>query len=199
VLTGIDSALYRKDEYVDIPYGHYGNSKKLAENYLIDKFNENLIDPTIFRAFWIFGPYNDPSAKEWFTKKRAIIFGDGKNHKNITHTDNIIYAFRLSENEKSTYGKKYWLGEDENYTQLKLHKLIAEYYGISFNPIFIPNYVCSMTRSFNKILGKFGFQIWPFDAISKMNLSLNFNNDEIKKDIQYKNVVTLENDVNKYF
>ena len=84
VLTGLDSTLYRKGEYVDIPYGHYGNSKKLAENYLIDKFNENLIDPTIFRAFWIFGPYNDPSAKEWFTKKRAIIFGDGKNHKNIT-------------------------------------------------------------------------------------------------------------------
>ena len=64
------------------PYKHYGESKYLGEQYVLDKTREGKIDGTSLRGFWFFGPYA-PARNMGFVKMffwpRQIVFGDGQN------------------------------------------------------------------------------------------------------------------------
>ncbi len=39
------------------PYRHYGRSKRLAEEYVLEKTRAGQLDGTSLRGFWFFGPY----------------------------------------------------------------------------------------------------------------------------------------------
>lgn len=87
------------------PYKNYGKSKYLAEQYILDKTKEGKIDGTSLRGFWFFGPFA-PARQLTFVNMfywpRQIVFGNGKNLRSISHTDNIIDAFFAVEKNSAT-------------------------------------------------------------------------------------------------
>ncbi len=98
------------------PYKHYGRSKWLGEQYVLEKTREGKIDGTSLRGFWFFGPYA-PARNMGFVKMffwpRQIVFGNGKNLRSISHVDNIVQAFLRAEKKPATFGKWYWVGDGE--------------------------------------------------------------------------------------
>jgi hypothetical protein len=90
------------------PYRDYGTNKHLAERYVLDRTRDGLIDGTSLRGFRFFGPHPPPRQQKFFAMfrwKRQIVFGNGRNHRSITTTDNLAHAIILAAGRSETYGK----------------------------------------------------------------------------------------------
>ena len=182
------------------PYGPYGYSKWLAEDYVLRKSREGAIDGTAIRAFWIFGPFGDDTQKAWFQRKNAIVFGDGNNYRSISHSDNIFHAFAQCENQPNSFHNWYWIGESKsNYTQNQMHTILAQAFGVAYHPIKFPAMICDSIRFFNRYFTKTGFQIWALDSISKLNLDIAGSIDRAKQDFNYNPIMSIESEPRGYF
>ena len=134
----------RFDEHTPArPYGHYGRSKWLAEEYVLEKSRAGQIDGTSLRGFWFFGPHA-PARQLTFARMfarwpRQVVFGDGKNLRSISHVDHIVQAFLAAETRPATYGKWYWIGdEDGGYTVDALYAKLAGAFQRRYRPVYVP-------------------------------------------------------------
>ncbi len=142
------------------PYKNYGKSKYLAEKYVLDASKAGVINGTSLRGFWFFGPFmpeRNSSFFKMFKWKKQIVFGNGKNYRSISHIDNIIQAFILSEKSPATYNKWYWIGgRKPDYTVNDIYKEICEGLHVHYKPLHIPGFICECFNVFDSFLGMFG-------------------------------------------
>lgn len=172
-----------------VPYKNYGNSKFLAEKYLLQKTQEGLIDGTSLRGFWFFGPFAPERNKAFFKMfkwKRQIVFGNGKNFRSISHIDNVIQAFLKAEKNKQTFGKWYWIGDEKaDYTVNEIYTNIAEGMGVTFKPFYIHKCICSFLSCIDSMLGKAGILNATIHAAGKFHLDIAGDITAAKRDFNY--------------
>jgi nucleoside-diphosphate-sugar epimerase len=178
------------------PYKNYGKSKYLAEKYILDKTKEGKIDGTSLRGFWFFGPFA-PARQLTFVNMfhwpRQIVFGNGKNLRSISHTDNIIEAFFQAEKNPATFGNWYWIGNDQPHPNVDgIYTAIANALGVPYKPFYIPKIMCRGFELFDDILGKFNYLHPTIHAAGKFDYNIAGNIDKAKRDFGYEPKVTLE-------
>lgn len=178
------------------PYKNYGKSKYLAEKYILDKTKQGKIDGTSLRGFWFFGPFA-PSRQlnfvNMFYWPRQIVFGNGKNLRSISHTDNIIEAFFQVENNPSTYGNWYWIGNDQPHPTVDgIYTAIANALGVPYKPFYIPKIACRGFELLDDMLGKFNYLHPTIHAAGKFDYDIAGNIDKAKRDFGYNPQITLE-------
>jgi dihydroflavonol-4-reductase len=178
------------------PYKNYGKSKYLAENYILDKTKEGLIDGTSLRGFWFFGPFMPERNMNFFKMfywKRQIVFGNGKNFRSISHVDNIIQAFIKAEQKKETVGKWYWIGgEKADYTVDEIYANIAEGLGVIYKPLYVPNWICELFNILDSAIGIFGKINATTHAAGKFHKDIAGKINVAEKDFNYKPDVGFE-------
>jgi dihydroflavonol-4-reductase len=178
------------------PYKNYGRSKYLAEKYILDKTNEGLIDGTSLRGFWFFGPFAPTRQMNFvnmFRWPRQIVFGDGKNFRSISHIDNIIQAFFKAERSANTYGKWYWIGNDEPHITVDtIYATIANVFGVQYKPLYIPKILCRCLEIFDIMLGKMNYINSTIQAAGKFDYHICGTIENAKKDFGYEARVTLQ-------
>lgn len=185
------------DEHTPVsPYKNYGKSKYLAEKYILDKTKEGKIDGTSLRGFWFFGPFA-PSRQlnfvNMFYWPRQIVFGNGKNLRSISHTDNIIEAFFQVENNPATYGNWYWIGNDQPHPTVDgIYTAIANALGVPYKPFYIPKIACRGFELLDDMLGKFNYLHPTIHAAGKFDYDIAGNIDKAKRDFGYNPQITLE-------
>jgi len=178
------------------PYKNYGKSKYLAEKYILDKTKEGKIDGTSLRGFWFFGPFA-PARQLTFVNMfhwpRQIVFGNGKNLRSISHTDNTIEAFFQAEKNPATFGNWYWIGNDQPHPNVDgIYTAIANALGVPYKPFYIPKIMCRGFEVFDDILGKFNYLHPTIHAAGKFDYDIAGNIDKAKRDFGYEPKVTLE-------
>lgn len=178
------------------PYKNYGKSKYLAEKYILDKTKEGKIDGTSLRGFWFFGPFA-PARQLTFVNMfywpRQIVFGNGKNIRSISHTDNIIEAFFSVENNPATFGQWYWIGNDRPHPTVDdIYKTIAQALGVPYKPLYIPKIICRGFESLDSLLGWFNYLHPTIHAAGKFDYDIAGDIDKAKRDFGYEPKVTLE-------
>ena len=138
------AAQRRFDEHTPArPYGNYGRSKWMAEEYVLEKTRAGEIDGTSLRGFWFFGPHA-PARQLTFARMfarwpRQVVFGDGQNLRSISHVDNIVQAFLAAETQPATHGKWYWIGDgDGGYTVDALYAKLAGAFHRRYRPVYVP-------------------------------------------------------------
>ena len=177
------------------PYKHYGRSKWMAEEYLMEKTRSGAIDATVLRGFWFFGPFA-PERQIGFVRSffwpRQPVFGTGKNLRSISHVDNVAQAFFRAEHAANTYGKWYWIGDGEGgYTVDQIYAHIAEALGRTYRPFYIPVFVCRMLDLADRLLGKLG-RIHPtVHAAAKFRFDIAGSSAAAERDFGYEPKVTL--------
>jgi dihydroflavonol-4-reductase len=185
------------DEHtVATPYKNYGKSKYLAEKYILDKTKEGKIDGTSLRGFWFFGPFA-PARQLTFVNMfhwpRQIVFGNGKNLRSISHTDNIIDAFFAVENNTTTFGNWYWIGNDQPHPNVDMiYTAIANALNVHYKPFYIPKILCRGFELFDTILGKFNYLHPTIHAAGKFDYDIAGDIDKAKRDFGYNPKVSLE-------
>jgi nucleoside-diphosphate-sugar epimerase len=182
------------------PYKNYGKSKYLAEKYLLEKTREGLIDGTILRGFWFFGPFAPERNLNFFKMfrwSRQIIFGNGQNFRSISHVDNVIQAFLKAENAPATIGKWYWIGDEKpDYTVNEIYKNIADGMNVKFKPLYIPTVFCEILSWTDSILNWFGVLNPTIHAAGKFHLDIAGDISAAKRDFNYSPSVSF-NEINK--
>ena len=178
------------------PYKNYGSSKYQAEQYILDKTKEELIDGTSLRGFWFFGPFMPDRNKDFFKMfywKKQIVFGNGKNFRSISHVDNIIQAFSKAEKNKNTYGKWYWIGDKKsNHTVDNIYQMIADGLGVKYNPFYVPRWMCELFSILDSFLGIFGRLNATVHAAGKFHKDIAGEISAAEKDFNYKPDVGFE-------
>ena len=178
------------------PYKNYGKSKYLAEQYILDKTKEGKIDGTSLRGFWFFGPFA-PARQLTFVNMffwpRQIVFGNGKNLRSISHTDNIIEAFFQVENNPTTYGNWYWIGNDQPHPTVDaIYTSIANALNVKYKPFYIPKILCRGFELLDTILGKFNYLHPTIHAAGKFDYDIAGNIDKAKRDFGYIPKISLQ-------
>lgn len=177
------------------PFGIYGKSKKDFEDYLILKGKEKKIIYTIIRGFLFFDKslFKKGGFTELLYSKFQPIIGDGRNFRNVTFKENVVSAFFDVLNSNKTNNKIYWIG-DKNYkiTINQLFKKICNINGLVFRPIYLPNFFGFIIKRTFNLLTKLGFNSGGLFTLSKLNLTITSNNDNLLKDTLYKEVINFK-------
>ena len=188
------------------PYRNYGKSKFLAEQYILQKTKENIIDGTSLRGFWFFGPHmparnqNPIRMLKW---TRQIILGTGRNYRSLTHIDNVIQAFVKCEKNAETIGKWYWIS-DRNYrtTIDEIFQSMAVKLHAQYTPLYLPNIVSSFFSMVDLFLGIFGILNPTIHAAGKFSKDIAGDHSAAKRDFGYDPIDTFVNfndDVNDFY
>lgn len=190
-----DQAIFDENT-IATPYKNYGQSKYNAEKYILEKTKEGKIDGTSLRGFWFFGPFA-PARQLTFVNMfhwpRQIVFGNGKNLRSISHTDNIIEAFFQVENNPATYGSWYWIGNDQPHpTVNEIYASIAKALGVPYKPFYIPKFFCRCFEIADTFLGKFNYLHPTIHAAGKFDYDIAGNIDKAKRDFGYAPKVSLD-------
>lgn len=185
------------DEHtIPAPYKNYGKSKLLAEQYILDKTKEGKIDGTSLRGFWFFGPFAPARQLNFvnmFYWPRQIVFGNGKNLRSISHTDNIIEAFFQVEKNPTTFGNWYWIGNDQPQPTVDdIYGAIASALQVEYKPFYIPKIVCRCFEVLDTILGKFNYIHPTVQAAGKFDYDIAGTIDKAKQDFAYQPKISLE-------
>lgn len=171
------------------PYKNYGRSKYLAEKYILDKTKEGLINGTSLRGFWFFGPFMPERNLNFFrifSWKRQLVFGNGKNYRSISHTDNIVSAFLKAELSKETIGKWYWIGNKTNdFSVDHIYKSIADGLGVSYKSLYISPYICDMLSLLDTIISLSGRVNPTIHAAGKFHKNIAGDISSAEKDFGY--------------
>lgn len=171
------------------PYKHYGKSKQLAEEYLFEKSRMGLIDGTSLRAFWFFGP-NPPERVIRFLNifkwNRQPVFGDGKNHRSITHIDDLTRAFISCEKNEASFGKWYWITDGNvNLTVDDIYHYIAESLGVKYRPFYIPKFLCRIISAVDSIFTGLGITTAYLNSVGKFHHHISASSEKAKADFGF--------------
>ena len=185
------------DEHTpDRPDGPYGRSKWLAEQYLHEQSERGLLDVTILRGFWFFGPFAPPRQQQFLSmlrRRRQLVFGNGKNYRSITHLDNMVAAFLAAESATSTFGKTYWIGDARSdYTVDDIYRTLCEGVGSTYRPVYIPRLVCAAMRMLDALLNRVGRLDATVYGVSKFDFDIAGAIDAARRDFQFEPPVSLE-------
>ncbi len=178
------------------PYRHYGQSKYLAEEYVLEKSCAGQFDGTALRGFWFFGPYA-PARQFTFVKmfsswSRQLVFGDGKNLRSISHVDDTVRAFLAAENEPATFGKWYWIGDaDGGYSMDTIYGAIAGAFYRPYRPVYVPKLLCRLLGAVDALMGKFGRINPTIHAVAKFDLDIAGVSTAAERDFGYAPLVDL--------
>jgi nucleoside-diphosphate-sugar epimerase len=141
------------------PYRHYGRSKFMGENYVMQRTKEGAIDGTSLRGFWFFGPFAPARQRGFagmFHWPRQLVFGNGRNLRSISHVDDIIAAFFQAENCIESIGKWYWICSKTPYTVDQIYTAIADAMNVRYRPFHLPVALCRCINLMDWIMGRFG-------------------------------------------
>lgn len=171
------------------PYKNYGRSKFLAEEYVFEKTSSGKIDGTILRGFWFFGPFAPERNKGFINmmkQKYQIVFGNGKNKRTISHTDNLTDAFLLAEKNPVTIGHWYWIGDGSGtLTVDEIYRQLTGALNNSFSPVYIPGFICEVLSLLDTILGKFGYLHPTIHAAGKFHKNIAARSEKAAADFGY--------------
>jgi len=174
------------------PYGPYGNSKKLVEDYIIEKANDKLILYTILRGFLFLDKeiMNNNSIIGKISRYYQIIVGDGKNFRNFSLKENVVFAFFQCLNSKKTNNKIYWVG-NKNYkvTVIDIYKKLCRINNIKYNPVFIPKFIGFLARKLFNFLNLLGYNSPFLFTFSKMDLNITADEKKLYTDTNYYEII----------
>jgi dihydroflavonol-4-reductase len=178
------------------PYGHYGRSKWLAEQYILKKARAGLLDATILRGFWFFGPFAPARQQQFLSmmrRRRQVVFGHGRNYRSISHVDNMTAAFLQAENAPGSFGKAYWIGDRKpDYTVDDIYATLCRASGSTYRPLYIPGVVCAVMRWLDTALNHLGRLDATVYGVGKFDLDIAGMIDAAARDFHYDPPVSLE-------
>ncbi len=129
------------------PKSPYALTKYVGEEYCRIFYEIYGVETVCLRYFNIFGPKQNPNSQyaavipKFITAalngERPVVFGDGKQTRDFTFIENVLYAnYLASQADVSCCGKSYNIACGERISLLDLLKKIEESLNVKLSPIF---------------------------------------------------------------
>ena len=198
------------------PYMNYGKSKKLMEEFLLNKIEDG-IDITIIRPPWFYGE-NMPQRQLIFYKLikdgRFPIIGGGNNIRSKANVKNIVQGILLSVMNKKSKGQIYWIADEKPYTMNEIVFTVKEVLFNEFNinckknNLNLPFFIGQFFEYLDFSLQSIGLYNQKIHVASELNKNIGCSIEKAKKDLGYKPKIGLYDgiklsliglDLNKFF
>jgi UDP-glucose 4-epimerase len=122
---------------------------KLAGEYYCQAFTATYgLETVTLRYFNVFGPRQDPKSEyaavipkfitQMLAGRRPTIFGDGKQSRDFTYIDNVVYGNLLAADAPAAIGRTINVACGESYDLLELVAGINRTLGTDIKPVFEP-------------------------------------------------------------
>jgi nucleoside-diphosphate-sugar epimerase len=163
------------------PYMNYGKSKMEMEQIANKFYKDGLVDLTIIRSPWFYGPFQPERQKLFFEMIRTgkvPIVGDGENLRSMGFTENLVQGMALAATKEISSGKTYWIADENPYTMNQIvdtiEELLAKTYGqdCKYGRLIIPDFISVIAEKTDSILQWFGLYNQKIHVLSEMNKNI---------------------------
>ena len=184
------------------PYMNYGKSKMEMEQLAIKFYMDGLIDLTIIRAPWFYGPYQPDRQKLFFEMIRTgkvPIVGNGLNRRSMVYTENLVQGMILAATKEIGSGKTYWIADEVPYTMNEIidtiESLLANEFSMECNygRMKLPGFVSVIAEKIDTLLQSMGLYHQKMHVLSEMNKHIACKIDLAKKELGYSPEYSLKN------
>ena len=118
---------FRADEPYN-PYYGYGRSKMLGEQAVFAAVGNGVLDATVVRPPWFYGPFQPPRQTTFFRMVRAgkfPIIGDGQQRRSMVYVDNLVDGVIAAELTSASTGRGYWVADERPYTVTEIVETVG--------------------------------------------------------------------------
>ena len=177
------------------PYMNYGKSKMEMEKLCNKYYDDGLLDLTIIRAPWFYGPFQPDRQKLFFEMIRngnAPIVGDGQNLRSMSYTENLVQGMILSAIKQVSSGKTYWIADETPYSMNEIidtvESLMENEFHLECNHgrLRLPNIASHVAEKIDASLQWLGIYNQKIHVMSEMNKNIACNVSLAKSDLGYK-------------
>ena len=193
-----DHIFNENDEYN--PYLHYGRSKMEMEKMVMSFANKGLIQATIIRPPWFYGPHQ-PKRQIRFYKMiqsgKVPIIGSGENLRSMSCTINICQGLIRAAIEEKSNGNIYWISDATPYSFneiiLTIRKVLETEFNVKcyHNEIKMPNLISELAYVSDKIIQGIGFYNKEIHVLSEMNKTIVCSIDKAKNELNFNPSIAL--------
>ena len=183
------------------PYMNYGKSKMEMEQLANNFYKDDLIDLTIIRAPWFYGPHQPGRQKLFFEMIRTgkvPIVGGGENRRSMAYTENLVQGMVLGATKEIGSGKTYWIADEKPYTMNDIintvEALLSDEFSqdCNYGRMKLPGFISTIAEKADAGLQCLGIYHQKIHVLSEMNKHIACNIDLAKKELGYYPTVSLE-------
>ena len=184
------------------PYMNYGKSKMEMEQLATKFYMDDLIDLTIIRAPWFYGPFQPSRQKLFFEMIRtgkAPIVGDGLNRRSMVYTENLVQGMILAATKEIASGKTYWIADERPYIMNEvvdtIESLLANEFHMEckYGRMKLPGFVSDIAEKIDALLQSVGLYHQKIHVLSEMNKHIACKIHLAKKELGYSPEYSLIN------
>jgi len=176
------------------PYMNYGKSKMEMEKLANSYYKDSLLDLTLIRAPWFYGPFQPDRQKLFFEMIRngkAPIIGGGNNKRSMTYTENLVQGMVLAATNNIASGRTYWVADENPYTMNEIVNTIEDLLVNEFRKecdygrMRLPGFVSSVAEISDSVLQSIGLYHQKIHVLSEMNKNIACSINKAKDDLGY--------------
>jgi nucleoside-diphosphate-sugar epimerase len=188
-----ESAPYR-------PYMGYGRSKKLMEDNLNAAHRSGVIEATIVRPCWFYGPDQPPRQSEFFRmikEGKAPIVGSGGGRRSMSYVDNTALGLLLVAAREEAAGQTYWLADERPYPMNEIVDTIEDVlekdFGmeVAHDRMRLPDVASEVALGVDMALQAAGVYQQKIHVLSEMNKTIACSVDKARDELGYRPGVEL--------
>lgn len=177
------------------PYMNYGKSKMEMEILVNEFHSKGLVNSTIIRAPWFYGPFQPPRQKLFFEmirKGKGPVVGDGENKRSMAYTGNLVQGIILATTKEISNGKTYWIADEFPYTMNYILDTIEKILQNNFNQecnlgrLKLPGIVSDFAEKLDSLIQYVGIYHQKIHVLSEMNKNISCSISLAKEELGYK-------------
>ncbi len=181
------------------PYMNYGNSKKLMEEFILNKIKEG-VDITIIRPPWFYGenmPIRQLTFYKMVKKGRFPMIGNGRNIRSKANVKNIVQGMILASIIAKSKGQIYWIADEKPYTMKEIIYTVVDVleneFGIKCkeNKIALPFFIGEIFEVADFLIQKIGLYNQKIHVASELNKNIACSIEKAKRELGYKPLISL--------
>ncbi|MGA3067249.1 MAG: NAD(P)-dependent oxidoreductase [Tepidisphaeraceae bacterium] len=183
------------------PYRNYGRSKMLLELKAREFHKAGLVETSIIRAPWFYGPFQPPRQTLFFNMIRdgkGPIVGDGNNRRSMAYVENLAQGLLLAAAAPAAGGKIYWIADRYPYTMNQIidtvEKLLETEFGqkCAHKRMKLPGVAAEIAGVADAMIQQLGGYNQKIHVLSEMNKTIACRVDRAVAELGYNPAVDLE-------
>ena len=177
------------------PLSHYGRSKRLAEQALMQMHEPGIFEVAVLRPSMFYGP---PVPDRHVDVYRRIIsgrmpmVGDGHYRRSITYIGNLVQATRLAMTHPAAGGEIFYVVDQPIYTTRSITEAMANALGVPLRILHLPALAGPVAYCADRVLGAAGIYWQNLHLVGEAHWHVALSCAKIQQRLGYEPAITIQ-------
>ena len=182
------------------PYGHYGRSKKIAEDLVNEAGARGPLEIAIARAPWFYGPGQPERQIRFFQmieSGRMPLVGGGANLRSMAYVDNLSEGLLLCARHPAARNQTFWIADRRPYPMREIVETVADVLERDFGRTVqrrwrvVPGLVSELALVADRAIQGVGLYQQEIHVLSEMNKDIACTIAKAERELGYAPAIEL--------